>query len=191
MLKSIPRAARQRRAFAPIHTPLADSLFRFDRSKLRSWPIRSRSSLLGLAYPHADHSGLALDLGSYFTPLLTHLPRLFRTLPPTTYPTPSYIRLTPKKFFVISAGALIYRHIPMPCTACNKALKLIRKTGEDIKLLVDISTRDARLAICSTCDRSMPTNTKLLGNASLCRECGCIIEGKTWFKGAECPLKKW
>lgn len=44
--------------------------------------------------------------------------------------------------------------------------------------------RDERYDQCLSCERLFkPTRT--------CKECGCFMAGKTWLKGASCPLGKW
>lgn len=48
--------------------------------------------------------------------------------------------------------------------------------------------REARMKTCNSCPEFKP---KILHVTSLCKQCGCILEAKTWLRDAECPLKKW
>lgn len=41
-----------------------------------------------------------------------------------------------------------------------------------------------RLAICSECEH-------LEKHLYVCKECGCLLKGKTMFPGSKCPIGKW
>lgn len=45
-------------------------------------------------------------------------------------------------------------------------------------------TIEERLKICQSCDKL----NKALG---ICKECGCIVNLKTRFAVAQCPIDKW
>ena len=49
---------------------------------------------------------------------------------------------------------------------------------------VSEQTQKSRIDICNSCERY---NTTLL----ICKECGCLMPAKTWFKNQRCPLGKW
>lgn len=43
---------------------------------------------------------------------------------------------------------------------------------------------NTRLEICKSCDQYISYTT-------MCKQCGCIMKGKTLLKSAKCPLGKW
>ena len=44
--------------------------------------------------------------------------------------------------------------------------------------------RNARLAICYTCDAYIKEQKR-------CSRCGCFVEAKARMSGAKCPIDKW
>ena len=51
-------------------------------------------------------------------------------------------------------------------------------------LCVSGSSRMERLATCEKCDQYIKV-------VKVCKECGCFLPAKTWFKEQHCPLGKW
>lgn len=49
---------------------------------------------------------------------------------------------------------------------------------------VDDEKSEYRMSICRECDRFIKVTTQ-------CKECGCIMSGKTKLEAATCPLGKW
>lgn len=49
---------------------------------------------------------------------------------------------------------------------------------------IPITNRKDRIKICETCEN-------LLIPAMVCKQCGCFMPVKTWFKTSKCPKGKW
>ena len=50
-------------------------------------------------------------------------------------------------------------------------------------MVANVEVRTGRLAICTSCSS--------LKAFTICSECSCLVQAKTWLNSAECPLNKW
>jgi hypothetical protein len=52
------------------------------------------------------------------------------------------------------------------------------------KFRCSYATQKNRIELCKTCDRF---NSVL----RMCKECGCLMDAKTWMADQECPIGRW
>lgn len=52
-----------------------------------------------------------------------------------------------------------------------------------LNLVTNLEIRTERLKTCNKC-----TSLKAF---TLCSECNCLVQAKTWLNSAICPLNKW